>query len=245
MLPEKDKQGSRSWPRILGEAAAIVISILLAFAIDAWWEQRALGIEEQQVLQGLHEEFVAVRDVLSEHLSVHKDDLRSLEEYLSAVENDGIEDPGPIVDAVVLVLMRPMTSDLGSGTLDALLSSGRIEILAKRSLRAKLASWEGVIGEVWDDQASNAKLVYEVHIPYFLAEGIPAGSTMHHWYDEWPLPRKSVSGDPDMVSRIINDETIHGMATIQYAYKTHTVDEFEIAMDAVDAILSDIDSSIH
>lgn len=30
-----------AWPTILAEAAAIIVSILLAFAIDAWWDARA------------------------------------------------------------------------------------------------------------------------------------------------------------------------------------------------------------
>lgn len=234
-----------SWPRILAEGAAIVISILLAFAIDAWWEERGLRIEEQQVLQGLREEFLSVRSVLSGHLSEHLDDLQTLEKFLHAVDAGTAEEAGPIVDAAVLVLLSPMTSDLGSGTLAALLSSGRIEILSNRVLRAKLASWEGVIGEVWDDQALNAKSVFEIHIPYFLAEGIPAGAAMHQWYDEWPLPRKSPSDDPDMVSRLMGDESFRGMIEIQYGYKRHTTVEFVHALDAVDMILAEIESSIH
>jgi len=138
-----------------------------------------------------------------------------------------------------------MTSDLGSGTLAALLSSGRIEILTNRTLRAKLASWDGVIGEVWDDQALNVKAVYEIHIPYFLTENIPAGAAMHQWYDEWALPRKSPSDDPDMISRLMRDETLRAMVEIRYGYKRHTKVEFEIAIDAVDVILAEIESSIH
>ena len=233
------------WRRLSIEAAAIVGSILLAFAIDAWWEERGLRIEEQQVLQGLREEFLSVRNVLSEHLSVHLIDLQTLENFLVAAEDGNVEEAGPLVDAAVVVLLSPMTSDLGSGTLAALLSSGRIEILTNRTLRAKLASWDGVIGEVWDDQALNAKSVYEIHIPYFLAENIPAGAAMHQWYDEWTLPRKSPSDDPDMISRLMRDETLRAMVEIRYGYKRHTTVEFEIAIDAVDAILAEIESSIH
>ena len=234
-----------SWRRLSIEAAAIVGSILLAFAIDAWWEERGLRIEEQQVLQGLREEFLSVRNVLSEHGSVHLIDLQTLENFLVAAEDGNVEEAGPIVDAAVVVLLSPMTSDLGSGTLDALLSSGRIEILTNRTLRAKLAAWEGVIGEVWDDQALNVKAVYEIHIPYFLAKNIPAGAAMHQWYDEWTLPRKSPSDDPDMISRLMRDETLRAMVEIRYGYKTHTTVEFEIAIDAVNAILAEIESSIH
>ena len=232
------------WRSIGIEAAAIVASILLAFAIDAWWEERSLRIEEQQVLRGLREEFLNVRSVLTEHRNVNTQDLQSLQDFLSVAADTTVAELGPIVDAVVLILLRPMTSDLGSGTLAALLSSGRIEILTNRSLRSKLASWEGVIGEVWDDQALNVKSVYEIYIPYFLAQNIPAGAAMHQWYDEWPLPRKSPSDDPDMISRLIRDETLRGMVEIRYGYQMHTVVEFDAAIEAVDSILDQLESSI-
>ena len=41
------------WKRIAVEAAAIVASILFAFAIDAWWEDRQQQEAEQVVLQTL------------------------------------------------------------------------------------------------------------------------------------------------------------------------------------------------
>ncbi len=230
---------------MVGESAAIVASILLAFAIDAWWEERALRIEEQQVLQGLRSEFHSIRDVLSGHLSEHLQELQTLEDFLGAAGNSGVEKAGPIVDAALLALLYPVTSDLGSGTLNALLNSGRIEILTNRTLRAKLAAWEGVIGEVWDDQALHVKAVYEIHIPYFLTENIPAGATMHQWYDEWPLPLRPPSDDPDMVSRLLSDEKLRAMVEIRYGYKRHTTEEFDIAIAAVNAILAEIDSSIH
>ncbi len=230
---------------MLGEGTAIVVSILLAFAIDAWWEERALRIEEQQVLQGLRSEFHSIRDVLSGHMSEHLQHLQALENFLDATGNGGVEEAGPIVDAALLVLLNATTSDLGSGALDALLSSGRIEILTNRTLRAQLAAWEGVIGEVWDDQALNAKSVFEIHIPYFLTENIPAGAAMHQWYEEWPFPLRPPSDDPNMVSRLLSDEKLRAMVEIRYGYKRHTTDEFEIAVAAVNSILAEIDLSIH
>ncbi len=43
------------WPRLLAEGAAIVVSILLAFGIDAWWDDRQERIEERKILLGLVE----------------------------------------------------------------------------------------------------------------------------------------------------------------------------------------------
>ena len=49
------------WLRISAEMAAIVVSILLAFWIQAWWEARQQRIEEERVLQSLAVEFARLR----------------------------------------------------------------------------------------------------------------------------------------------------------------------------------------
>ena len=46
-----------SWFRISAESLAIVASILLAFAIDALWNNYQLQQEEQEILKGLRDEF--------------------------------------------------------------------------------------------------------------------------------------------------------------------------------------------
>jgi hypothetical protein len=46
-----------SWKRLSVEIAAIVVSILLAFAIDAWWEEAKDGRRERAHLLSLRTEF--------------------------------------------------------------------------------------------------------------------------------------------------------------------------------------------
>ena len=54
------------WKRIAVEASAIVASILLAFAIDAWWSARQLHLDEQHILRQLEAEFEANTTLLAE-----------------------------------------------------------------------------------------------------------------------------------------------------------------------------------
>ncbi len=49
------------WKRRSVEAAAIVASILLAFAIDAWWAEQQDRRAESEILSRLHKEFTLVR----------------------------------------------------------------------------------------------------------------------------------------------------------------------------------------
>jgi hypothetical protein len=62
---------SISWARILAEGVAVVGSILLAFGIQAWWEERRDRVEERQALEALTRDFEeASRDIRRELLII-------------------------------------------------------------------------------------------------------------------------------------------------------------------------------
>ena len=62
---------SIQWKRISVEAAAIVVSILLAFWIDAWWNDRQESLEKTIMVAALQEDFARSReDLLTEIASV-------------------------------------------------------------------------------------------------------------------------------------------------------------------------------
>lgn len=233
-----------NWLRIFAEGVAIVAGILLAFGIDAWWQDRQTRSEEQQILLGLAEEFIPIHEVLNEHMSEHLERLEVLANVLSVIDEGKTADVGPIVDLALMEMMRPSTTDLGNGTLDALLSSGRIEILTNRTLAAKLAAWNGVMGEVWDDQVNSSKVVYEIHLPYFVDMGIPVGSSMRGWYVEWPIPGKPVSENPAALKRLLEDSKFQVLLEVRYAYKRHLTGEFEAAIAAAESILAEVEKSI-
>lgn len=110
-------------------------------------------------------------------------------------------------------------------------------------LRVKLVAWEGVIAEVRDDQAANAKIVYEVHIPYFVSESVAIGASMSQWYDDWPIPVRSISEDPEAIRRLLGDPRFRVLAEIRYGYKRDLTGEFEAAIAAAELILAEIEAS--
>ncbi|NIA26976.1 MAG: hypothetical protein GWP02_02895 [Desulfobulbaceae bacterium] len=232
------------WTRIFAEGVAVVASILLAFAIDAWWDERQIRVEEQQILQGLEEEFISIREVLTRHLDLHLQDIQSLKKVLMTIEDGPSDDAGSSVEAALLEMTSPATTDLGNGTLDALLSSGRIDILTNRALRFRLAGWERVIGEVWDDQANNAKMVFEIYIPYFISENVAVGVSMSQLYD-WPIPATSIADDPDAIQQLLGDKEFRVLAEIRYGFKMHLTGEFKSAIAAAEEILAEIKKSMN
>jgi hypothetical protein len=220
------------WKRISVEATAIVASILLAFAIDAWWQNRQVRVDEQEVLVGLKAEFAANRETLARHLAGYSRSIQSLEDFVALVEGGQSTNAKPTVLAVLAVMHRPGTTDLGNGTLNALISSGRVEILASRKLRTLLTAWSGVIDEVWDDQANNAKMVLQVYIPYFVQEN----------YSRYSIERSS--GEASTIDRILTDSTFLFLVELSLSHNDHAKGELERAITAVDEIIAEIDNSM-
>ena len=220
------------WKKISVEAATIVASILLAFAIDAWWQDRQIRVEEQEILAGLRTEFLANHEVLTRNLAANISVMESLDDFLTLVEDSQSKDNKAIVLAAIVDLRSPYTTDLGNGTLRALLSSGRLENLKNRRLRTLLTAWEGVIGEVSDDEAHGAKMVFEIFIPYLVQENY-----------SWDAIDR-LSGDSRLVRRLLTDETFRHLVEIRHKSKDHLTGEFEQAIAAADEIISVLEESI-
>ena len=53
-------------------------------------------------------------------------------------------------DTALVNLSDPKSHDFGGGVLDALISSGRLEIISDNDLRVKLATWSEVFNEILD-----------------------------------------------------------------------------------------------
>ena len=114
------KSQAISWKRLLAEGLAVVASILLAFGIDAWWQDRQIRKEEHEILQGLQEEFLTIHEVLTRHSALHMDSLKSLEEFLSIFDTGASQESAATVETVIRELLTPNTTDISNGTLHAL-----------------------------------------------------------------------------------------------------------------------------
>jgi len=220
------------WMQISVEATAIVASILLAFAIDAWWQDRQDRIDEQEILAGLKSEFIANLDTLTRHLAYTRRDVQTLENIVTLIESNQLNDANSIVLETFQEMTTPATTDLRNGTLNALLNSGRLEILQSKKLRILLTAWDSVMSEVWDDQANNARMVLELYIPYFIQENYPIFSI------------EGSSGDSADTVRILADERFLTLVKLRHGMKSHLVGELEQAVSEATSIIAEVEISL-
>jgi hypothetical protein len=153
---------SSTWPRLTLEALVIVVSILLAFCIDAWWGNRQERGRIDTALVNLQAGFI-------EHVGLIDAELERMEPFEKRValfldtdaglaDLDGEDGYGVILEA----LHRPVVNALNGDELLALLDAEALRDLDASRLWAATAAWRGAWRVVTDRHDSLYELEDEV-----------------------------------------------------------------------------------
>lgn len=132
------------WNRLAVEAFVIVASILLAFAIDAWWTRYQESIEEQELLTGLRAEFLVNQELVAKKISVLQTAQENLRLFLR-MNLDEVEkiSPDEAMRMVVHPTHRSYTSDgMTHAFLSATINSGKLAVIDSARLQAALIDTE-------------------------------------------------------------------------------------------------------
>lgn len=170
------------WKRLSTEVVVIVGSILLAFWIDAWWDEQADRRQEKALLAALLQDFRIARDVFDKTVSGHDRVFSSMEKILywaeqGLVPEEDIEGSDFTLGSVFWrgKFQPPM------GAVDTLLASGRLDLLSNPELVAELTRWKSVVDDLNSREIAAVNHFYEAVYPFLskrlniqdLDKGIP------------------------------------------------------------------------
>ncbi len=162
------------WKRLSVEAAAIVGSILLAFAIDAWWAERLERITEREELSRLYDEFSSNRERLDRWVSVdgfmqriRTSSLR-VSEIMDAAMKGGSETVS-VLDVQIADLVRSATFEAETPVYESLVRSGRIEIVENREIVTAIAKWERSLRNAAEIEQTRRQFVNNQLLPVLAA----------------------------------------------------------------------------
>lgn len=159
------------WKRLALEGVVIVFSILLAFALDAWWDQRKHRAEENNQLQALRTELSESLPPLEAILMAIQDiagKISTLTTLLEEAAGEPVVISGELLGAVITW----RTTDVSTSTLDALMASGNLNLLSNVELRAKLAALPATLYDLTEDEKIAQEFV-EFHMgPLVAREGL-------------------------------------------------------------------------
>ncbi len=142
-----------SWRRLAVEATAIVGSILLAFSIDAWWEDRNEINLEQRLLAVLKVEFEQNEKLLRQAVDFYKQRYLEAVEILKYFEKDPTEMDEAEFEQLISGLLSKRSFHLESGAHDSLVVSGELNLIRDDKLRNRLAAWPSYVSEWSEEEA--------------------------------------------------------------------------------------------
>jgi len=129
------------WLRVTAEGTAIVVSILLAFGIQAWWEGRQQQTELRQLLLLLDTELTRNSRLLEASIAAHDEILAAIE--WTVREGSTSVHARPSNPFAAVEVFNPTT-----GALDALTSSGALGIMEDVELRVLITSLPGLVADL-------------------------------------------------------------------------------------------------
>lgn len=137
--------------RFIWEGAVIVVSILLAFAIDAWWDDRRDRVEEEEILAALTAEYQTNLNKVNYRIGQHLEMRGDVERLFGATDEEIHALPQDARSTMVVALCNPKTFDPVLGTTDALIGSGKLELIESQELRQALTTYLNLAQDASED----------------------------------------------------------------------------------------------
>ena len=208
------------WLRVFVEGVVIVGSILLAFGIDAWWEEGRDREEESEALAGLLSDFTAIEQDLEQGLDRATQRAAGIDWLLSLSQVPAHEIPVSRADTTFRVLTITGTYEPSEATLDGLITSGSLDLLHHRDLRRRLSAWRRLLDEVQDGEATMRSYDRDTLVPYLARAGLPLLRSRGG-------PRLDIdeSSARAIYSRIVRDVEFQALATYKANWMSATAAE--------------------
>lgn len=228
---------AKSWRDAARDVVLIVVSILIAFALDAWWEGRGERRMHDEQIATLKSEFVAARHRLA---STAEGLERSAQATIDILAMMGPRAPSPDEDRLAMLLQHSLNFGIAAPShtaLDAALAFGNPKLTADETLAVMLNRWPEMMEDLEGDaqhlernrdQDLQAALT-ELGIPGFAAAALPT---------ELGLPPSSFPSD---AGRIVRSVKVY--AALYYrALRIRVLSSFvEVALERADEILEQLD----
>ena len=235
---------SSPFRRSLVEVAAIVGSILLAFAIDAAWAEGRERAEATEIVRGLEVEFQATRAELARHRARWVEVRGATERLIYATSVDIAPSPASM-DTLLFHFLTPTTWDPQMGALSATMASGQIGLIKSREVRNQLAAWESVVAEVRDNELAMRDFILSTLTPFLAREGVSLarsrslllgvstteGASEPQWPGVLPSDAEVIGGYSDLVA------SPEFEALVGTRYGWINVEEYDDALLFVDELL--------
>ena len=182
-----------NWPQAIAEVALIVTGILVALAVNSWWEDRLERQAEISYLEALRSDYQSNRESLEAAIERQKSVINVGDQVLRLMKAGLNEDSSEEFYSIVgnkLYFFHNWTPV--TGTYDDLVNSGRLLYIQNSQLRIEMSEFQGSLERVRQMERLQTETFYARQSP-FLVENQDVN--YHNWSEAYQPPVSPYSVD--------------------------------------------------
>jgi len=151
---------------LVAEAVVIIVSILVAFALDAGWDGFVDRSNERDLLNALQTEFAAAEAELTRARRVHQVRRESAEVLIQIIETQAEVPAHPELARLMISAITKTTVDAPTGVLMSSIGAGSLGLIENDSLKGLLAGWPGRLADHAKSEANIRDWINSVANPW-------------------------------------------------------------------------------
>jgi len=226
---------------LLAEGIVVLLSILIAFALDAWWAGRREASELNRELTNVLGE---VRDKRTDALAQIREFERAVDGATALLEVMNVDPERAYVvvpDTVVYLANRLPTLNPRLSALDALITSGLLAAIDDPALRSALGRLNGDVEDAIAEIERIRSVYFSVHEPELGRQGFDNAPLIHLVEVGGQLQ----TGDPlpmEVLVKYPNRLTIRNQTRTRRVIVQGTISRFRVLAEelaAIEALLAD------
>jgi hypothetical protein len=229
--------------KALRDGVLVIVSILIAIALEGWWADRGLRQDLAADLTSVHEQLLSVRETVEDQAfrSQRIVDVGNglLERMNSAREADLVTVPDTV--AFWAVSATP-TLNVSVGAVDALIASGRFGAIQTRDLRTALANIDAGVSSVTENQIIARDYTLSALSP-MLDDVLDRQVLMQlRFLPTFPFIRRPAESLADV--RLPNSQGVRNAIEVRVGYFNRSVGAMSFLTEDIDHILALLDQEL-
>jgi hypothetical protein len=149
-----------------GEIILVVIGILIALAINTNSQERQARLEERVILKNLRDDFESAIAEFESLNNLRVTMITASKALYSMSPNEVGSAKMDYLDSIMTKTLTAPTFNNQSGSLEVLLTSGKIDLITNDSLKMKLIAWPGDVEDMIEDEVEHARIYYEEYADF-------------------------------------------------------------------------------
>lgn len=223
----------------LYEGAVIVVSILIAFALDAGWDEYQESRVERRVLAELRDEMFTAQSNIEFSIAELEPVIAATTEFLELMGPDAEPPSQEYVEGLIDQAFNMNTLEVPSSVLDSLVASGQMRLIGDEQLRRSIANWPALVADVRENHEWHRVEADEVMNPY-LAPYV-SSRLEGNWTELMGLSQSRFERD---AAPLLRDKEFESVYVWRLGRLNATLRESYVLLDATSGLIELINAEI-